>query len=313
MKGICRLCQQEHELRESHLIPAFAIRWMKETGSGYIRQATDINKRKQDGPKYRWLCEACEQRFSIREDYFAQKIFSPYLKDEKATFQYDNRLFYFAISLLWRSLIRTLELPDVSGHRFYELMKDAEQKWRSYLMGESQDAHYSSVQIFFSGVSNNPTVPTKHFNMYLARAIDSTVGSSQSECFMYAKFARFLFFGYLTECDQSKWLGTQILPEGGQIGPPQSIEDGVIGDFLVSRPREAFERADRDINAKSKDLISKHFVKNKNRIVGSDQWKTQVKDHFSPVSYPDPAFPKVGRNDPCPCGSGKKYKKCHGG
>ena len=22
------------------------------------------------------------------------------------------------------------------------------------------------------------------------------------------------------------------------------------------------------------------------------------------------AGPKVGRNDPCPCGSGKKYKKC---
>jgi hypothetical protein len=24
------------------------------------------------------------------------------------------------------------------------------------------------------------------------------------------------------------------------------------------------------------------------------------------------AAPKVGRNDPCPCGSGKKFKKCHG-
>ena len=24
------------------------------------------------------------------------------------------------------------------------------------------------------------------------------------------------------------------------------------------------------------------------------------------------AEPKPGRNDPCPCGSGKKYKKCHG-
>ncbi|MBR6914489.1 MAG: SEC-C domain-containing protein [Treponema sp.] len=23
-------------------------------------------------------------------------------------------------------------------------------------------------------------------------------------------------------------------------------------------------------------------------------------------------LPKVGRNDPCPCGSGKKYKNCHG-
>jgi preprotein translocase subunit SecA len=22
--------------------------------------------------------------------------------------------------------------------------------------------------------------------------------------------------------------------------------------------------------------------------------------------------PRVGRNDPCPCGSGKKYKLCHG-
>ncbi|MGZ6213021.1 MAG: SEC-C metal-binding domain-containing protein, partial [Candidatus Binataceae bacterium] len=21
---------------------------------------------------------------------------------------------------------------------------------------------------------------------------------------------------------------------------------------------------------------------------------------------------KVGRNDPCPCGSGKKYQRCHG-
>ena len=27
---------------------------------------------------------------------------------------------------------------------------------------------------------------------------------------------------------------------------------------------------------------------------------------------PRKAEAKVGRNDPCPCGSGKKYKKCHG-
>lgn len=24
------------------------------------------------------------------------------------------------------------------------------------------------------------------------------------------------------------------------------------------------------------------------------------------------ALEKLGRNDPCPCGSGKKYKRCHG-
>ncbi len=33
--------------------------------------------------------------------------------------------------------------------------------------------------------------------------------------------------------------------------------------------------------------------------------KTVVKDKDDP-------FANVGRNDPCPCGSGKKYKKCHG-
>ena len=29
-------------------------------------------------------------------------------------------------------------------------------------------------------------------------------------------------------------------------------------------------------------------------------------------SQADPKFQNVGRNDPCPCGSGKKFKKCHG-
>ena len=33
--------------------------------------------------------------------------------------------------------------------------------------------------------------------------------------------------------------------------------------------------------------------------------QTYEKDHDDP--YAD-----VGRNDPCPCGSGLKYKKCHG-
>jgi preprotein translocase subunit SecA len=31
-----------------------------------------------------------------------------------------------------------------------------------------------------------------------------------------------------------------------------------------------------------------------------------------PVQRPVRAVPKVGRNQPCPCGSGKKFKNCHG-
>jgi preprotein translocase subunit SecA len=33
---------------------------------------------------------------------------------------------------------------------------------------------------------------------------------------------------------------------------------------------------------------------------------------FQPVTTMVRDEPKVGRNDPCPCGSGKKYKQCHG-
>ncbi|KKB61890.1 preprotein translocase subunit SecA [Robbsia andropogonis] len=32
----------------------------------------------------------------------------------------------------------------------------------------------------------------------------------------------------------------------------------------------------------------------------------------TPVAEDGAAVPRVGRNDPCPCGSGKKYKQCHG-
>jgi preprotein translocase subunit SecA len=33
---------------------------------------------------------------------------------------------------------------------------------------------------------------------------------------------------------------------------------------------------------------------------------------LGPVGRATAAVPEVGRNDPCPCGSGRKYKKCHG-
>ncbi|MEP6823684.1 MAG: SEC-C metal-binding domain-containing protein, partial [Ramlibacter sp.] len=40
-----------------------------------------------------------------------------------------------------------------------------------------------------------------------------------------------------------------------------------------------------------------------------------LRDESTTVERPGPvaaAMPRVGRNDPCPCGSGKKYKQCHG-
>ncbi len=42
-----------------------------------------------------------------------------------------------------------------------------------------------------------------------------------------------------------------------------------------------------------------------------DYWLSQQSDEeAAPTSTPIVTGPKVGRNDPCPCGSGKKYKNC---
>jgi preprotein translocase subunit SecA len=42
---------------------------------------------------------------------------------------------------------------------------------------------------------------------------------------------------------------------------------------------------------------------------GSPMAEAAERGTRKPVRHTEP---KVGRNDPCPCGSGKKYKKCHG-
>ena len=49
-------------------------------------------------------------------------------------------------------------------------------------------------------------------------------------------------------------------------------------------------------------------------VVNLNEWRLA---NYQPMQSIDPrggsaSRKKVGRNDPCPCGSGKKYKKCHG-
>src|SRR5690606_38583887 len=45
---------------------------------------------------------------------------------------------------------------------------------------------------------------------------------------------------------------------------------------------------------------------------GAAQARSQTQARASAPTPPIRAEDKVGRNDPCPCGSGKKYKHCHG-
>jgi uncharacterized protein len=51
-------------------------------------------------------------------------------------------------------------------------------------------------------------------------------------------------------------------------------------------------------------------------VLTLNEWRLENYDPKQGKSTPPPAMHgspgKVGRNDPCPCGSGKKYKKCCG-
>ncbi|MBU6158968.1 MAG: preprotein translocase subunit SecA [Bacteroidetes bacterium] len=75
-------------------------------------------------------------------------------------------------------------------------------------------------------------------------------------------------------------------------------------------PAQQGEPAIREGKAQKTDMTK--LRQSKAESVG-----TGTQDYIDPSDEPQKqepikAGPKVGRNDPCPCGSGKKYKSCHG-
>lgn len=127
-----------------------------------------------------------------------------------------------------------------------------------------------------------------------------------------------------------------------------SIIENIKTDLAVDALREAYQKSDNDVN---KDLlfealshqlstkaipeISKHMeqeyfttmvdieqtVYSYYSILGQEHpelrlWKQAAlgreMDYKQQLHVPNKAEKKIGRNEPCPCGSGKKYKKCCG-
>jgi preprotein translocase subunit SecA len=50
------------------------------------------------------------------------------------------------------------------------------------------------------------------------------------------------------------------------------------------------------------------------RFQGSEGYDQAMQNSMPQMEKQQPIVsdPKIGRNDACPCGSGKKYKQCHG-
>jgi preprotein translocase subunit SecA len=90
-----------------------------------------------------------------------------------------------------------------------------------------------------------------------------------------------------------------------------------ISDVVTTRLAHMELRQDQDQDAIEKAAKAKKSktVESRAPVVGQEIEAVPVRTHIAPEDR-DPAdvstWGKVGRNEPCPCGSGKKFKHCHG-
>jgi preprotein translocase subunit SecA len=97
----------------------------------------------------------------------------------------------------------------------------------------------------------------------------------------------------------------QTHPDAQQPRPPQGPRTGGAQAAVASAAARASQPAPQRLPDVARQLDRKQQRQQKDL-----QYQTGAAQAEAPK--PVRAAAKVGRNDPCPCGSGKKYKKCHG-
>lgn len=97
--------------------------------------------------------------------------------------------------------------------------------------------------------------------------------------------------------------------------------DGINDSLIEPNPIEEMEEDTEVSLAFDKEKLYKNMVAAQaDWLYGLDEWKEIYDDETRDRLYKEMKRsmtvvnegPKIGRNDPCPCGSGKKYKKCCG-
>jgi len=86
-------------------------------------------------------------------------------------------------------------------------------------------------------------------------------------------------------------------PEGGEVAEPQRRPQPELKET-----REELPRRTNNLRETKEDLPGQ----------AAQQQAAGARQGAPEKVMPAKAAPRVGRNDPCPCGSGKKYKNCHG-
>ena len=236
--NVCALCLQKSVLRESHIIPKFVGKWIKETGTGYLASGEDGAKRVQDITKIHLLCKNCEEKFSKLEKYFADKIFFPFHKDKIRTFDYNENLQSFIISLSWRALKIIAEdfKEENPNYHLNSLVDEAEAYWREFLNGERESiSQYENHLLFLDYMDDSKsTEMDPKFHWYTLHSVDFTIVTDDKRVFVYVKLPWMIFVTSIHPTTLDGWNGT-IIKENGTIACEQSVNDGGFGQFLLDR------------------------------------------------------------------------------
>lgn len=278
MLGQCRLCLKTSQLQHGHIIPAFAVNWLKSSSPKYMRGNLKPNLRLEDGYKRYFFCRDCEQLLCGWEKSFKEKVFAPLHKNPLAahSIRCEDWLLKFAVSLSWRVLLfcEDLGLPQMSAERKTSLT-EAGEVWRKFLLGEIENPKQFEqhlLPLYYvddSSLFNDST----HINRYLLSALDLDLVIWDSTVLVYAKLGRLLFFGLVEDEYRSQWQGTEIHAEDARIEEPGSYS--VPANILkyVGRKADAAALAASSLSPKQQKKINDFVEAHPNEVGASEYVK----------------------------------------
>jgi len=282
MNGICELYKTYSELKESHIYPKFVINYTKKTGSKFLRKLEEPNKRMQDGIKLHLLSKKAEQKFSLREKWFAENIFVPYLKGQ-TELKYTEELFFFTISFLWRIIVLELKTSkNLKTTWYYDQIIKTEKEWRLFLSKGIFPKNYNKTYLFFTDRIKENNSGLKGVDFYLTRVMDATIVSNKSENFLaiYGKFNKFIFWGNIVNFGNEEKLNeVEINPIKGKFRIPQNLDYFPINSFLGNRIKGISNFPSP--NEKQQKKIEEEILKNIETFWETDAGQSIYNDNFN--------------------------------
>jgi preprotein translocase subunit SecA len=168
------------------------------------------------------------------------------------------------------------------GLERFILLQIIDERWREHL----HDMDYLREGIHLRGFAQeDPLVAYKNEAYNMFRALIQSI---------WEEFARYIF-NVEVEVEQENGNG------GGQMWQPPTGSSSTGPRGLQYAGGTAADQPSALAAAAAGGMVA-----------GDYEGEDRAEDPVTRVETLVREEPKVGRNDPCPCGSGKKYKKCHG-